>query len=83
MTINIIRRFHNYIGKPYVDIKLDEIKGYLNFLSRSEQYTYKSIIRHLTAIKMFYDYLELRGEISKNPFTEGSYQVLQKRLLYA
>lgn len=67
MYVNIVRRFHNHVGKPYIAINQEDIQGYVNFLRDSEQRTVNSAIRHLAAIRKFYDYLSLRGEIANNP----------------
>lgn len=79
-NINIVRKFHNYIGKPYVDIKLNEIKGYFKFLIHSEQLSCNSVIRDFGIIKKFYEYLELRDEISENPISGFSFREFLNQL---
>lgn len=70
MYINLVRKFHNYIGKPYVDIKQSDIRCYLDFLVEMEHLSDRSIYLHLAAIKKFYEYLSKRGEINNVP-SEG------------
>lgn len=67
MCVNIVRKFHNYIGKPYVDVSQDDIQGYLDFLGEFELLKYETLSRHLAGIKKFYQYLSYRGEVFKNP----------------
>ncbi len=65
--VNNVRRFHNFVGKSYVDIKPSDIKRYLLFLQNEELLKKTTLYIHFTAIKKFYEYLLDRGEIAKNP----------------
>ncbi len=65
--INMVRKFHNYVGKPYAYIKQDDIRNYLFALREHERLKDSSIDIHLVAIKKFYQYLLSRGEVSEIP----------------
>lgn len=67
MIINLVRKFQNYVGKSYIDVTPDDIRGYLSFLMEHEHLKNGSLPRHLAAIRRFYDYLTIKGEIAKNP----------------
>lgn len=66
-NVSYIRRLHNYVGKPYIAINKADIRRYLNYLMEVECLQYYTLSRHLAAIKDFYNYLQLKGEIIKNP----------------
>lgn len=70
MYVNMVRKFHNHVGKPYVDIKQYDIRSYLSFLKKNEQLKDRSIYEHLVAISKFYKYLWIRGEVASIP-SEG------------
>ena len=61
-------------------MRKDDIEGYLNYLIHSEQRTSNSVIRYLAAIKKFYAYLTLRGEIYENPCIGICFCVWRDRL---
>ncbi len=67
MYVNLVRKFHNYVGKPYVDIKESDVRKYLSSLKKQQQLKRRSVYLHFEAIKMFYQYLLRRGEIVKVP----------------
>lgn len=67
ITINIVRKFHNYIGKPYVDISHDDVQEYLTYLFKFENKKYHTMSKHVTAIRKFYKYLIIRGEVIACP----------------
>lgn len=68
--VNLVRKFQNYVGKPYVDIEKRDILSYLFYLGEREHLTHRSIDRYLSAIKKFYEYLWNRGDVAKLP-SEG------------
>lgn len=65
--INIVRKFHNYIGKSYIDVEQRDIVNYFNFLVDFEHIKYNTLTRHLAGINLFYKYLLARGDILQNP----------------
>lgn len=65
--VNIVRKFHNYIGKSYIDVETDDIENYFHFLTEYEELKIITIYRHLKGIKLFYDYLLTKGNIRSNP----------------
>lgn len=67
MYVNMVRKFHNHVGKPYVDIKQCDVRGYLSSLKKHEHLKDRSIYVHLVAIKKFYQFLWNRGEVDKIP----------------
>lgn len=68
MYVRLVRKFHNYIGTPYGNVNSGEIKAYFKFLLETEKLKYHSLSPHFTAIRHFYKYLALRGELDENPF---------------
>ena len=70
MYVNMVRKFHNHVGKSYVDVKQYDIRSYLSFLKKYEHLKDRSIYEHLVAISKFYKYLWSRGEVVKIP-SEG------------
>lgn len=67
MYVNMVRKFHNHVGKPYGDIKQSDVRSYLASLKKNEHLKERSIYVHLVAIKKFYKCLVSRGEVAKNP----------------
>lgn len=65
--INRIRKFHNFIGKSYIDVKHKDIQGYIIFLKVYEGHKYDSLSRNLSTIRQFYKFLFIRGYVAKNP----------------
>lgn len=76
--VNLVRKFQNYVGKPYIDIEKNDIFSYLFYLVEKEQLTDRSIDRHLKAIKEFFEYLGNRGVIVKTPSDGVSIKYLKK-----
>ncbi|MDT3703550.1 MAG: phage integrase N-terminal SAM-like domain-containing protein [Thermincola sp.] len=86
MYVNMVRKFHNHVGKPYVDIKQFDVRSYLSFLKKYEHLKERSIYEHLVAISKFYKYLWSKGEVAKVPseglrikWKKGSPGKLEKR----
>lgn len=67
MYVNLVRKFHNHVGKPYVDIEQRDIRCYLFFLGEKEDLKDRSLYIHLAAIKKFYEYLWSRGDVANIP----------------
>ncbi|MDA8211576.1 MAG: site-specific integrase [Clostridia bacterium] len=67
MYVNLVRKFHNHVGKPYVDVEQRDIRCYLFFLGETEELKDRSLYIHLAAIKKFYEYLWSRGDVAKIP----------------
>lgn len=67
MYINLVRKFHNYIGKSYIDVEEGDIRSYICCLGKKEHFKDRSLYIHLAAIKKFYEYLKRRGDMSKSP----------------
>lgn len=67
MYVNIVRKFHNYVGKPYVDINKEDIQDYLTYLTEVEHLKFDSLSRHRAAIRQFFRYILSRGEADWNP----------------
>lgn len=65
--VNIVRKFHNYIGKSYIDVNRNDIENYLDFLIEFERLKQFTLYRHLTGLRLFYKYLAARGDLVKNP----------------
>lgn len=70
MYVNMVRKFHNHVGKPYVDVKPYDVRSYLSFLKKYEHLKDRSIYEHLVAISKFYKYLWSRGAVAGIP-SEG------------
>ena len=67
MYVNMMRKFHNHVGKPYGDIKQYDVQSYLSSLKKYEHLKDRSIYVHLVAIKKFYQYLWSKGEVANIP----------------
>lgn len=65
--INIVRKFHNYVGKPFTDVNREDVQSYLTYLVEFEHLKYDSLTRHLAAIRQFFRYILARGEAARNP----------------
>ena len=78
MYINLVRKFHNYVGKSYIDVEEDDIRNYLSCLGEVEHFKARSLYIHLAAIKKFYDYLRTRGDVGTSPSDGISMKDLQK-----
>ena len=70
MYIDLIRRFHNHVGRSYADITKRDVLDYLFHLGEKEKFKDRSLYIHLTAIRKFYEFLTGRGEVVKLP-TDG------------
>lgn len=68
--IALVRKFQNYVGKPYVDILRNDILSYIFYMIEIEGLSRDYINKNLLAIKVFYEYLWKKGYIAKNP-SEG------------
>ena len=68
--VDLVRRFHNHVGRSYYDITKRDIQGYMFHLGENEHFKDRSLYIHLTAIRKFYEFLNTRGDVTKIP-TEG------------
>lgn len=80
--INLVRKFHNYVGKSYIDVQEGDIRNYLCCLGHKENFKDRSLYIHLAAIKKFYEYLLSRGDVIKSPGVQISMKDLQKPRLH-
>ena len=78
---NDLRQFEKHLRKfdlDYVDVSSSDAREYVRTLM--EKFKERSMLRKLSALRMFYDYLMRGGIIDYNPFEDISLKRNEKRL---
>lgn len=78
---NDLRQFEKHLRKfdlDYVDVSSSDAREYVRTLM--EKFKERSMLRKLSALRMFYDFLMRRGDIDFNPFEDISLKRNEKRL---
>lgn len=78
---NDIRQFSSYLDRldlDFLDVSGNDAREYVRFLIT--RYKERSMLRKLSSLRMFYDYLMRKEEIDFNPFNDISLKRNEKRL---
>lgn len=70
--------FDNFISKDFISITKDDIVKYLNYLR--ESISARSVNRHISALKGFYNFLLEEGYIKESPLENISVMKTEKKL---
>ncbi len=78
---NDLRQYCSYLERidlEYVDVSVNDAREYVRYLMG--KYKERSMLRKLSALRMFYDYLMRKEEMDFNPFQDISLKRNEKRL---
>lgn len=78
---NDLRQYSSYLERidlEYVDVSVNDAREYVRYLMG--KYKERSMLRKLSALRMFYDYLMRKEEMDFNPFQDISLKRNEKRL---
>ena len=73
-----LNSFDNFISKDFISITKDDIVGYLSYLR--DTISVRSINRHISSLKGFYNFLLEEGYIKESPLENISVMKTEKKL---